>query len=202
MSANSRVTPSIAALLVGLMLSVPAAAQTTIFNTTNFHQDRELWTNPAYYRNNTVGQLRGMAIDYDSGGKGSGQEATARAYGSEGTGRVGALDLASPYPYRTASEHYQAWLEKAAGGTKHTKNTIPDWRGRWAGGPAGLNGGPNPASSVAAMLTPKYREYFVQDVKAGAEGRIWGAGSFCLPGGFFRLSALRNSLLRPRESGL
>ena len=36
-----------------------------------------------------------------------------------------------------------------------------------------------------AMLTPKYREYFVQDVKAAAEGRIWGAGSFCLPGGFF-----------------
>src|SRR5215510_10046634 len=120
----------VTALVFVLSLSVPAVAQTTIFNTKNFHQDRELWTNPAYYLNNTVGQLRGMAIDYDSGGKGSGQEATARAYGSAGTGRVGALDLASPYPYATALEHYQAWFKKAGGGTKHTRDTIPDWRGR------------------------------------------------------------------------
>src|SRR4029079_15785358 len=114
------------ALVIVLLLSVPALAQTTIFNTKDFHQDRELWTNPAYYLNNTVGQLRGMAIDFDSGGKGSGQEATARAYGPAGTGRVGALDLASPYPYKSASEHYQPLLEKAKGGTKHTKDTIPD----------------------------------------------------------------------------
>ena len=176
---------SIAALLVGLSLSVPASAQTTIFTTNDFRQDRDRWTDPAYYENNTVGQLRGMGIDFDSGGRGSGQEATARAYGSKGTGRVGALNLASPYPYTSAWEHYEAWRKDARGGTKHTKNTIPDWRGRWAGGPVGLNGGPNPASSVAAILTPQYREYFVQEVKAAAEGRIWGAGSFCLPGGFF-----------------
>src|SRR5438552_17902108 len=96
---------SVAALFAGLLLAGQASAQTTIFNTKNFHDDRELWTNPAYYLNNTVGQLRGMAIDFDSGGKGSGQEATARAYGSAGTGPVGAVDLASPYPYKTASEH-------------------------------------------------------------------------------------------------
>src|SRR5262245_61156761 len=175
----------VTALVVVLSLSVPALAQTTIFNTKDFHQDRDLWTNPAYYLNNTVGQLRGMAIDFDSGGKGSGQEATARAYGTPGTGRVGARDVASPYPYKTAWEHYRALLDTAKRGTKQTKDTIPDWNGRWMGGPAGLNGGPNPASSVAAMLTPKYREYFVQDIKAASEGRIWGAGTFCLPGGFF-----------------
>ena len=196
---STYLTGSIAALLVGLLLSVPAAAQTTIFNTKDFRQDRELWTNPAYYLNNTVGQLRGMAIDYDSGGKGTGQEATARAYGSAGTGRVGALDLASPYPYTNASEHYQAWLKKAGGGTKHTRDTVPDWSGRWDGGPVGLNGGPNPASSVAAMLTPKYREYFVQDVKAAAEGRIWGAGSFCLPGGFFSALSAEEFIVTPEK---
>src|SRR5262245_41860626 len=196
---STYLTGSISALLVGLLLSVPAAAQTTIFNTKDFHQDGELWTNPAYYLNNTVGQLRGMAIDFDSGGKGSGQEATARAYGSAGTGRVGALDLASPYPYKTAAEHYQALLEKAKGGTKHTKDTIPDWRGRWMGGPAGLNGGPNPASSTAALLTPKYREYFVQDIKAAAEGRIWGAGTFCLPGGFFSAVSAEEFIVTPER---
>src|SRR5881628_233803 len=120
MSLNLRVNVSMAALLT-VLLSLPAAAQTTIFNTKDFRQDRDLWTNPAYYLNNTVGQLRGMAIDYDSGGRGTGQEATARAYGSEGTGRVGALDLASPYPYKNGWEHYQAWFEKAAGATKHNQ---------------------------------------------------------------------------------
>ena len=64
MSAHFRATASIAALLAGLLLSVPAAAQTTIFNTTDFRQDRALWTDPAYYRNNTVGELRGMAIEH------------------------------------------------------------------------------------------------------------------------------------------
>ncbi len=176
---------SIAAVIIGVSLSAPAAAQTTIFNTTDFRQDRERWTDPAYYRNNTVGELHGMAIDVDSGGRGDRQEASARPYGSAGTGRVGALDLASPYSYKTAREHYEAWLKEARGGTRQTKDTIPDWRGGWAGGAVGLAGGPNPASSVAAMLTPRYREYFVQETKAYAEGRIWSPGSFCLPGGFF-----------------
>src|SRR5262249_57136741 len=95
---STSLTGSISALLVGLLLSVPAAAQSTIFNTKDFRQDRELWTNPAYYLNNTVGQLRGMAIDYDSGGKGTRQAATARGAGSGGTGPGAALRLACPPP--------------------------------------------------------------------------------------------------------
>ncbi|MGH9784076.1 MAG: hypothetical protein ACRD88_07805, partial [Terriglobia bacterium] len=145
MSANLRATALIAAVLVGLLLPVPAAAQTTIFNTRNFHQDRALWTDPAYYRNNTVGQLRGMALNIESY-QDSGQVAGARVYGSEGTGRAGAVNLASPYPYTNAAAHYQAWLEEAKGGTKHTKDTIPDWSGRWEGG--GGFGGPGPASDI------------------------------------------------------
>ena len=178
-----------AALLLGLTLADPSAAQTgveqrTIFTTPDFRQDRELWTDPAYYRHNTVAQLRGMAIGTEPSG-GTGQAAASRVYGSPGTGKVGALELGSPYPFTTALEHYQAWLKEARGGTKHTKETIPDWSGRWVGGPAGLNGGPNPASSVATLLRPEYREVFVQELKAYTEGRIWGAGSFCLPAGFF-----------------
>ena len=183
MRASMTATVSLAVLLIGLTTGTRAVAQ-DIFSTEDFRQDREHWTDPAYYRNNTVGQLRGMALDLDSQGSGSGQQASARLWGSEGTGRVGALDLSSPYPYRSAREHYQAWLDEAGGGTKHTTVTIPDWSGRWSGGGGGLSGGRNPASSVAAMLTPQYQEYFVQDVKARSEGRIWSAGAICLPGGF------------------
>src|SRR5258706_6873032 len=87
---------SIAALLVGLTVSVPAgaqttAAQTTIFTTTDFRQDRDRWTDPAYYRNNTPGQLRSMAINVE--GRRTGQEPSARMYGSEGTGKGWALNL-------------------------------------------------------------------------------------------------------------
>ena len=186
---------SIAALLAGLLLSTPAAAQqSTIFTTTDFRQDRDRWTDPAYYRNNTVGQLRGMAINVE--GRRTGQELSARRYGSEGTGKVGSLNLKSPYPYTNAGDHYQALLKEANGGTRHTRTTIPDWSGHWSGG-AGLGGGQEPASSVAALLTPKYREYFVQELKAYTEGRIWSANSVCLPGGFFDAVGAEEFIVTP-----
>src|SRR5258705_6886250 len=105
-------TASIAALLVSLSLPVPAAAQTTIFNTKDFRQDRALWVNPAYYRNNTAGQLRGMAIGILPYEK-TGQVGSPRVYGTEGTGKVGTANLASPYPFKTPTEHYPTWLQDA-----------------------------------------------------------------------------------------
>ena len=109
-----------------------------------------------------TGQLRGMALDivpYEN----SGQVADARKYGSEGTGKAGAVNLTSPHPYKSALEHYQARLKAAGGGTKHTKDTIPDWSGRWEGG-AGF-GGQAPASDTVKLLTPEYQEYYVQELK-------------------------------------
>jgi hypothetical protein len=193
-SAHVRASASIA-VLVGLWLSVPAAQQkATIFDTKDFRQDRALWTDPAYYRNNTVGQLRGMALNITPYSD-SGQVADARLYGSEGTGRAGAVNFASPYSHTSAWQHYQAWLKEAGGGTKHTRTSIPDWSGRWAGG--GGFGGPNPASDTARMLTPEYQEYFVQELKASTEGRIWGAGAFCLPGGFFSAIGAEEFIVTP-----
>jgi hypothetical protein len=162
------VTP-MAGLIMGLALPIAAGAQ-TLFTTEDFRADRAKWADPAYYHHNTVREMR----DMDG----------AAVYGLQGTGKVGAAELASPYPYTTAWEHYQAWLEAADGGTRHTKESIPDWRGRFIGGGDRIDGGPNPASSVVPMLNPQYQEYFVQDMKALAERRAWWAGAFCLPGGF------------------
>jgi hypothetical protein len=181
------VTPirAVAALLVWLAAASLVSAQTTIFTTSDVRQDRDRWTDPEYYRHNTVGQLRGMALNAPPDPNGAAQQQGSRVYGSAGTGKVGALDLGTPYSFKTAVEHFDAWRTAARGGTRHTKATIPDWSGRWDGGAVGLGGGPNSASSVVALLTPAYREYFVRELKAYAEGRIWSAGSFCLPGGFF-----------------
>jgi hypothetical protein len=176
-------TALLAAFVLGLPLSVLAAEQTTIFTTKDFRQDRAQWANPAYYKNNTAGQLRGMAIGivpYEN----TGQVGSSRVYGTEGTGKPGAAEFTSPYPFKTAMEQYQAWLKDAKGGTKHTKTTIPDWSGHWQGG-GGFGSGRGPASDVVKLLTPKYQEYYVQELKAATEGRIWSANSFCLPNGFF-----------------
>ena len=154
MGANLKATVLLTALIAGLSSSVPAAEQTTIFTTKDSHQDRALWANPAYYRNNTAGQLRGMAIGivpYEN----TGQVGSSRVYGSEGTGKPGATNYASAYPFKTALEHYNAWLKDANGGTKHTKTSIPDWSGRWQGG-GGFGGGGGPASDVIKLLKPKY----------------------------------------------
>ena len=174
---------SIVSAIVGMSFAVPAAEQVTLFTTKDFRKDSALWTNPAYYRNNTPGQIRGMALNIDPYEK-SGQVGAARRFGSEGTGKAGALNLQTPYQFTSAKQHYEAWLKEAKGGTKHTRDTLPNWGGRWEGGPQGLGGGPNPASYAASLLTPKYREYFVQEMRAVSVGRTWGAGSFCLPGGF------------------
>ena len=193
-------TVLVAALTLGLPPSMPAhgaqtaAAQTTIFNTKDFHQDRALWTEPAYYRNNTPGQLVGMALNivpYETGG----QVGSARLYGSEGTGKPGATTLASPYPYKTASEHFQAWLRDAHGGAKHNKADLPDWSGVWMGGGGR---GEGPASDVVKFLKPKYQEYYVQELKAASEGRSWSPSSICLPGGFFSALNAQEFVVTPK----
>ncbi len=173
----TRALDILAAIVVGgIACAGPAVAQ-TLFTTEDFRNDRERWTDPAYYHNNTVFEMRDMD--------------RAAVYGEEGTGVVGAMDLASPYPYTSAWEHYQAWLAAADGGTQHTWATMPDWRGRFVGGGDRLEGGLNPASSVVPMLTPQYQEYFVQDMWALAQRRSWGANAFCLPGGF--VTAVRDA---------
>ena len=97
MTAQFTAKASIAALLVGLSLSVSGGARKrTIFTTTDFRQDRDRWTDPAYYRNNTAGQLRGMAINVE--GRRTGQELSARVYGSEGTGKAGCREPQEPVP--------------------------------------------------------------------------------------------------------
>ena len=199
MNVKQATTVSIAALLIGLSLAAPTAAQ-TLFTTEDYRQDRELWTDPAYYRNNTIGQLRGMAFDYDSGGEGTGQTARSRLYGSEGSGED-AFELTSPYPYTSSSEHYQAWLEAANGGTEHSLETLPDWNGRWDGDEGWLDGQRIQASTLAAALTPQHREYFVQQEKAESEGRHFWPASFCLPRGFMEsvLSSPKEFIVLPHR---
>ena len=189
---------SIGAAVAGLSLSVLAAEQTTIFTTKDFHKDKALWASPAYYRNNTPAELTGMALNimpYQD----SGQIGAARLYGSQGTGKEGATKLASPYPFKTAMEHYQAWLKEAKGGTKFTKANAPDWSGLWRAR-GDDEGGKGPASDTVKFLKPKYQEFYVQQLKAASEARTWTAQSMCLPRGFFGFLETQEFVVTPTKT--
>jgi hypothetical protein len=144
----------------------------TIFTTENWLMDRELWSNPAYFRFNTPVNLEDM-------GEG------AITYGAMGDPAIdlNPAELVSSYPYQTSEEHYAAWLEQANGGTQHTRQSLPDWSGYWGGGRNWLNMRNIQASTVVPLLTPQFQEYYVQQLKAEAEARAWWPASFCLPEG-------------------
>lgn len=163
--------PLAGALLVLLTSAAPLSAQPTVFTTTDYRQDRERWTDPAYYLYNTARELTDMQVESRFGQKGSGADR---------------YDIRSPYPFTTSWEHYQAWLKTAHGGTRPTFAAVPDWDGIWNAGRTWLDSNDIQASTMAAALTPQYREYYVQQVKAEAEGRHWWAAAFCLPDGFIR----------------
>ena len=162
-----------------------ADAQTTLFTTEDYRQDREHWTDPAYYLHNTARELTDMVEEHRFGQKGSGADK---------------YDIQSPYPFTSSWEHYQAWLQKANGGTKHNLATLPNWDGRWTGEDTWLDSVGIQASTIAAALTPQYQEYYLQQAKAEAEGRHWWPASFCLPDGFVRgVWSANEFLVRPNQ---
>ena len=162
---------AIAWLTLTLLSATSLSAQTTIFTTEDYRKDVNRWTDPAYYLYNTARELTDMQVDNRFGQKGSGADKYV---------------IKSPYAFKTAREHYDAWLTKAGGGTRHTLATLPNWDGVWNAGRSWLDSSDIQASTVAAALTPQYREYYVQQVKAEAEGRHWWAAAFCLPDGYIR----------------
>ena len=121
-----------------------------------------------------------MAINVE--GRRTGQEPRPGSTVSEGTGKVGAANFKSPYPYTTRGTTTRRCSSKPTAAPSTPGRRFPI--GAVIGAAAQLGGGA-PASSIAAMLTPKYRETFVQEMKAATEGRIWSANSIRLPGGYF-----------------
>jgi hypothetical protein len=160
-----------------------------LFSSKNFYKDQALWMDKRYYRCNTPGQLSEIWNQRRIGPN----PPTSASWGNCDTDMT-RESILSPYPYKTAKEHYAALLAaaKAKGGpTKYTRATVPEWDGYYqrdnSDGGSRWIWGVSQTPTILSLLTPEYQKRMVQLTyhEAVTNSPQWNA-SFCYPEGFIR----------------
>jgi hypothetical protein len=167
-----------------------------LFTTKDFYKDKALWMDKRYFRCNSS-----IGIEEQWGANGS------RLIGKAGASSAawGRCDrdypreaIVSPYPFKTAQEHYEALLaetKKRGGPTVHTYATVPgEWSGRYAR--PGFTPGSreywyrmryNQVPTILSLLTPEYQQHFVQqEYHEGNTNAAQWPSQYCWPEGFMR----------------
>ena len=165
-----------------------------LFNSPDFYADKDLWTDPRYFRCNSPqstelqrGILFPPALADDTADGPWGY--CDKDYPRE--------SIVSPYAFKTAQEHYDALMAetKARGGpNKYTFKDFPaaDWNGVYQRPTAGqdqltwywLRHSQYP--TILSLLTPEYQQRMVQEAYHQVRGHALWPSTFCWPEGFMR----------------
>ena len=141
-----------------------------IFTSKDFYKDKDLWKDPRYFRCNSPEglEMQRGAIFAPTIGKDPPRSA---AWGRCDRDYPRAA-IVSPYPFKTAQEHYEALLaetKRRGGPTQHTFATVPgEIGGRYA--PGNFFGNwyavmlAVQTTTVLSVLTPEYQQRLVQDL--------------------------------------
>ena len=105
-----------------------------LFNSDDFYVDRALWRDPRYFRCNSPVSIDSIWGDYSTGPKTMTGDDPATGPWGHCERDLPRAALVSPYPFKSAAEHYAALpaeAEAAGGPVAPTYDSLVSWQARY-----------------------------------------------------------------------